>query len=65
MEEEIKKCQTQIEHLEGLLKGINAKLGNERFMANAKPEIIEREQKKQSDTLEKLAALKATIAKLN
>ena len=64
VEEEIKKCETQIAHLEGLLQGINAKLGNERFMANAKPEIIEREQKKQSDTLEKLAALKATIAKL-
>ncbi|MBP5259731.1 MAG: class I tRNA ligase family protein, partial [Paludibacteraceae bacterium] len=64
VEEEIKKCQAQIEHLEGLLKGVNAKLGNERFMANAKPDVIEREQKKKSDSEEKIAALQATIAQL-
>jgi valyl-tRNA synthetase len=37
------------EYLEGFLKSVNAKLGNERFMANAKPEIIENELKKKAD----------------
>lgn len=46
-----KREQLQKEHdyLIGFLKSVNAKLGNERFMANAKPEIIENELKKKAD----------------
>ncbi|GAA4105225.1 valine--tRNA ligase [Mucilaginibacter panaciglaebae] len=51
---ESERLQKEKEYLTGFLKSVNAKLGNERFMANAKPEIIEAEQKKKADAEAKL-----------
>ncbi|HEY9534924.1 MAG TPA: valine--tRNA ligase [Mucilaginibacter sp.] len=48
------RLQKEKEYLMGFLKSVNAKLGNERFMANAKPEVIEAEQKKKADAQAKL-----------
>jgi valyl-tRNA synthetase len=42
------------EYLLGFLKSVNAKLNNERFMSNAKPEIIDIEQRKKADAEAKL-----------
>jgi valyl-tRNA synthetase len=63
-EEEIGKMETEIKYLEGFLKSVNAKLSNERFVANAKPEIVENERKKQADAESKMVALKESIARL-
>jgi valyl-tRNA synthetase len=51
---EAERLQKEKEYLIGFLKSVNAKLLNERFMANAKPEIIEVEQRKKADAEAKL-----------
>ena len=53
-----------IEYLEGFLKSVEAKLSNERFMQNAKPEIIVNEQNKKADAVSRLEILKASLAAL-
>ena len=63
-EEEIKKMEAEITYLEGFLKSVEKKLGNEKFVANAKPEIVENERKKKADAESKIATLKANIEKL-
>jgi valyl-tRNA synthetase len=60
-DEEIKKMQAEIAYLEGFLKSVNAKLSNEKFVANAKPEIVENERKKKNDAEQKLASLNENI----
>nr|WP_262919544.1 hypothetical protein [Niabella hibiscisoli] len=39
-------------------------MGNERFVQNAKPEVVEVERKKKADAEEKIAALKEAMASL-
>jgi valyl-tRNA synthetase len=39
-------------------------LGNEKFVANAKPEVIELEQKKKADALEKIGIIEKSLATL-
>ena len=61
---EIEKAEAQLKHLEGFLAGINKKLANEKFVANAPEAVVALERKKKSDSEEKIAALKETIAEL-
>ena len=61
---EIEKQEKELKHLEGFLIGIKKKLSNEKFVANAPEAVIERERKKQSDSKEKIAALKASLEEL-
>ncbi|MDO4191196.1 MAG: valine--tRNA ligase [Bacteroidales bacterium] len=63
-DEEIAKMEAELKHLEGFLVGVMKKLGNEKFMANAKPEVVALEQKKRSDAETKIATLKENIAAL-
>jgi len=52
------------EYLLGFLKSVNAKLGNERFMSNAKPEVIEIEQRKRADAEAKLNIIEQNLIDL-
>ena len=61
---EIEKQEAQLAHLEGFLAGVLKKLSNERFVANAPEQVVAMERKKQSDSEEKIAALKESIAAL-
>ena len=61
---EIEKQEKELKHLEGFLARIKKKLSNENFVANAPAAVIERERKKQSDSEEKIAALKASLEEL-
>lgn len=61
---EMAKLEAQLEHLEGFLNSVRKKLQNERFVANAPENVVNLERKKESDTIEKIAAIKATIGKL-
>ena len=61
---EIEKAEAQLKHLEGFLAGVEKKLSNERFVANAPEAVVAMERKKQSDSKEKIAALKESIAAL-
>ena len=61
---ECARLQKEKEYLEGFLRSVNSKLGNERFMKNAKPEIIEVEQQKKADAEAKLKILEDNLSAL-
>jgi valyl-tRNA synthetase len=52
------------EYLLGFLNSVEKKLGNERFVQNAKPEVVALEQKKRDDTLEKLKIVEENLTLL-
>jgi len=58
------RLQKEKEYLTGFLKSVNAKLSNERFMSNAKPEIIEVELKKKADAEAKLKIIDQNLSDL-
>ncbi len=64
VEAEIAKQEAQLKHLEGFLMGVEKKLSNERFVANAPEAVVAMERKKQHDAMEKIAALKESLAAL-
>lgn len=61
---EIEKAEAQLKHLEGFLVGVRKKLSNENFVAHAPEKVVALERKKENDSVEKIAALKATIEEL-
>ncbi len=64
VEAEIEKSSKELEHLNGFLNGVRKKLSNENFVAHAPEAVVARERKKESDALEKIAALEAQIEEL-
>ncbi|MBR9859557.1 valine--tRNA ligase [bacterium] len=56
---DLDKIQSEIKRLEGFLFSIEKKLQNDKFMANAKSEVIDREKQKKADTESKLNTLRA------
>lgn len=64
VEAEIAKLEAQLKHLEGFLAGVRKKLSNEKFVANAPEAVVAMERKKQSDSEEKIAAIKESLAAL-
>jgi valyl-tRNA synthetase len=64
VEAEKEKINSEISYLEGFLKSVEAKLSNEKFVANAKPELVEKERQKQADALAKIDVLKDSLASL-
>jgi len=64
VEEEIAKMEAEIKYFEGFINSVMVKRGNERLVANAKPEIVENERKKKADAESKIASLKEGIAGL-
>ena len=61
---EIEKQEAQLKHLEGFLAGVKKKLANEKFVAHAPEAVVAMERKKQTDSEEKIAALKESLAAL-
>ena len=64
IEEEIAKAKEKIAYFEKFLEGVMKKLSNERFVANAKPEVVELERKKKSDAESKIKTLQESINNL-
>ena len=64
VEAEIAKAEAELKHLQGFLAGIEKKLSNERFVANAPAAVVELERKKQADAQSKIATLNETLASL-
>jgi valyl-tRNA synthetase len=64
VEEELKKLEADLAHQQGFLRGVMAKLSNERFVQNAKPEIVALEQKKKADAEARIEALQQAIKAL-
>ncbi|MEM6769617.1 MAG: class I tRNA ligase family protein, partial [Bacteroidota bacterium] len=55
------EMETELARLEKMLIGINKKLGNERFVANAPEAVVALEKKKQADFSAKIEALKKML----
>lgn len=58
---DVETLKKELEYTEGFLASVDKKLTNERFMANAKPDVIANEQKKRDDAMQKIKALKESI----
>ncbi len=54
----------ELEYLKGFLASVEKKLGNERFVQNAKPEIIANERRKQADAAGKIKVIEESLASL-
>lgn len=63
-EEEKIRLTKELEYNQGFLRSVQIKLSNEKFVANAKPEIIGAERKKESDALSKIKAIEEQLAAL-
>ena len=64
VEAEIAKLTEELNYTQGFLKSVQIKLSNEKFVAKAKPEIIENERKKEADALAKITTIEQSIAGL-
>lgn len=64
-EEEVERLTKELEYNKGFLQSVQKKLANEKFVANAKPEVIAVERKKESDALSKIKAIEEQLAVLN
>ena len=65
VEEELAKLNKDLEYYTKFLAGVEKKLGNEKFVANAPEAVVAIERKKKSDAEEKLATIRAAIAALS
>ncbi|MER3470596.1 MAG: valine--tRNA ligase [Chitinophagaceae bacterium] len=53
-----------LEYQKGFLASVEKKLGNERFVQNAKPEVVDLERRKRADAEEKIKAIEESLASL-
>ncbi|WP_337044937.1 valine--tRNA ligase [Emticicia sp. 17c] len=64
IETEKANLQKDLDYTLGFKKSVESKLANERFVQNAKPDIIEKERQKLADAEAKIKALEEALAKL-
>ena len=64
VEAERERIRKELDYLQGFLKSVIAKLSNERFVQNAKPEIVANEQQKKADAEAKILMLEEGLAGL-
>ena len=53
-----------LEYLKGFLLSVEKKLGNERFVQNAKSEVVDVERKKKADAEAKIKAIEESLTAL-
>ena len=63
-DEEREKLQADLAYQQKFLQSVKAKLSNERFVQNAKPEIVALERKKQTDAEQRIATLEEALKNL-
>lgn len=61
---EIDKLKSELVYQQGFLKSVQIKLSNEKFVANAKIEIIDNERKKEADAAAKIETIAKSLASL-
>jgi valyl-tRNA synthetase len=59
--QQLEQLKKDLDYYKGFLISVEKKLGNEKFVANAKPEILEAEVKKKNDALEKLKIIEESL----
>lgn len=62
--EQIAALEKELDYLKGFIASVEKKLNNEKFMQNAKPEVVEREKKKYSDAAEKIKIIEESLKEL-
>jgi len=65
VEEEIKTLSADLKYQEGFVNSIRKKLGNERFVANAPDEVVEKERQKLSDGEKRIEMLRESLGRLS
>ena len=63
-ESEIERLQKELDYTKGFLVSVEKKLGNERFVQNAKPDVLAIEQKKKDDAISKIKAIEEALTSL-
>jgi valyl-tRNA synthetase len=58
------KLESELEHARNFLNSVNRKLSNEKFVSNAKPDIVDMERKKKSDAENKIRVLEKNLEML-
>jgi valyl-tRNA synthetase len=58
------ELEKEMEYLKGFLVSVEKKLSNERFVSNAKPEVIEMEKKKKNDAENKIRIIEESLEKM-
>jgi valyl-tRNA synthetase len=61
---EKERLEKEIDYLRGFLKSVDAKLSNDRFMQNAKADIVDNERRKKEDALSKMKILEDGLTAL-
>jgi len=61
---ERERIEKELDYLKGFLVSVDKKLSNERFVQNAKPEIVENEKSKKADAEAKIKILQDSLATL-
>ena len=56
--------EKELNHVIGFLATVEKKLGNEKFVQNAKPEVLAIEQKKKADALARIQTIEESLAQL-
>lgn len=59
------QLQKELEYLRGFLQSVDKKLGNERFVQNAKPEVVDVERRKKADAEQKIRSIEESLAALS
>jgi len=62
---EIERLSEELKYTEGFLQSVIRKLSNERFVVNARPEVVDIERQKQADAEAKINVIKEQIAHLS
>ena len=59
------RLEKDLQHQQGFLNSVMAKLSNSKFVANAKAEVLEKENQKKADAESKIKSLEEQLSKLN
>ena len=58
------QIQKDLAYYQGFITSVSKKLGNEKFVANAKPDVIANEHKKMADAMDKVKTLEESLSLL-
>jgi valyl-tRNA synthetase len=64
LEAERERITKELDYLRGFLKSVDSKLSNERFVQNAKAEIVDNERRKKADAEAKISVLEESLQSL-
>jgi len=62
--QQLEQLKKDLAYYKGFLESVDKKLSNEKFVQNAKPEVIEGELKKKNDALEKIRIIEESLTLL-